>query len=109
MTVRSYQYEKDMERAYTYYMRVRDSIPGYMARNLKEMPNNKGYIWRDTAYYGHLAAEKKKPTVLFDRDSRTKVLTIHEWTPTEYKMFEKNGDARKQLVNKQKRKIMKIT
>jgi hypothetical protein len=108
MTVRSYNYEKEMDRAYTYYARIRDSIPSYMARNLKEMPNNKGYYWRDIAYFGHLPAEKKKPIVLFDKDSRTKILTIHEWSPTEYKIFEKHGDTRKELVHKEKRKVLKL-
>ena len=107
--VKSYGKEREVEKAYSYYLRSASYLPSYIARNLKEMPNNKGYIWKEIHFYGRLPAEKNKPVVLFDKDSRTKILTIHEWTPTEYKVFEKHGDERKKLVLKEKRKILKLT
>ena len=42
-------------------------LPGYMRRNLKEMPNNKGYIFRGIQYYGEKRAERNKPTIYLRR------------------------------------------
>jgi hypothetical protein len=109
LAVRSYGKEKEVERGYSYYIKASATLPSYMERNLKEMPNNKGYVWKDIHFYGHKPAEKKKPTVMFDKDSRTKILTIYETTPTEYKIFEKKGDERKILVHKERRKQLHRT
>jgi len=40
--------EREMEYAYRHFLRACNSVPNYMIRNLAEMPNNKGYIWKIT-------------------------------------------------------------
>lgn len=89
---------KNMNRSYRHFCRACSSIPDYMLRNLSEMPNNKGYFWKSVACYGDLPAERGKPTVLFDR-RRGGIMVIHEWTPNEYKVYEKKGKDRKVLVS----------
>ena len=89
---------KNMGRSYRHFCRACSSIPDYMLRNLSEMPNNKGYFWKSVACYGDLPAERGKPTVLFDR-KRGGIMVIHEWTPNEYKVYEKKGKDRKVLVS----------
>jgi hypothetical protein len=109
LAVKSYGKEKEIERAYSYFAKSRSYLPSYMERNLKSMPNNKGYVWKEIIFYGHMPAERNKPTVIFDKDSRTKTLTIYEWSPSEYKIFEKVGEERKKLVHREKRKQLKLT
>ena len=94
---------KNMNRSYRHFCRACNSIPDYMRRNLSEMPNNKGYFWKSVACYGNLPAERGKPTVLFDR-RRGGIMVIHEWTPNEYKVYEKKGKDRKVLVSCTKRR-----
>ena len=47
---------KDVKRqsryAYKYFLDVIDSLPKNLEKNLKDMPNNKGYIWRGVYFYG---------------------------------------------------------
>lgn len=94
---RSRNLQKDIDRSYKYYCKVCDNIPDYILKNLKEMPNNKGYIWKDVYLYGELPSEDNKPRVMFEKPNR-EVLYIHEWYNGEYKKFEKVGKNRKQLV-----------
>lgn len=94
---------KNMDRSYRHFSRACGSIPDYMLRNLSDMPNNKGYFWKSVACYGDLPAERGKPTVLFDR-RRGGIMVIHEWTPGEYKVYEKKGKDRKVLVSCAKRR-----
>lgn len=96
------QKEKDMKYSQTYFQRVCDSLPEYMKRNLADMPNNKGYIWRGVYFYGRLD-EDSGPRVLFEK-RKGGLLIIHEYTEKEYKIFEKNGKDRKKIVEKYDRK-----
>lgn len=91
-------FKKNMERSYRHFSRACSSIPDYMLRNLSEMPNNKGYFWKSVACYGDLPREVGRPTVLFDR-KRGGIMVIHEWTPDEYRIYEKKGKERKVLVS----------
>lgn len=108
MSVRSYKNEQDISKAYNYYIKVSNSIPAYMLRNLKEMPNNKGYMWKGVIHFGSKPSETNNPVVVFDKDNKTKVLTIHEWSHSEYKIYEKHGDGRKKLIKREKRRILKL-
>ena len=40
------QSKRDIRYFYKQYEKIIDTIPDYMRKNLSEMPNNKGYIWR---------------------------------------------------------------
>ena len=63
-------------------------LPEYMRRNLREMPNNKGYIFRGIQYYGEKKPERNKPTILFEKNRG--ILNIHEITKNEHKIYQKN-------------------
>ena len=97
------QKERDIKYAYKYFNKVCDTLPEYMQRNLAEMPNNKGYIWRGVHFYGDLP-ECPGPRVMFEK-KRGGILVIHEYTEREYKRYEKAGKERKKLVHKELRRI----
>lgn len=97
------QKERDMRYAYKYFYKVIDSLPSYMQKNLSEMSNNKGYIWRGVCFYGDLP-EQPGPRVMFEK-KRGGILVIHEYTDREYRRYEKQGKNRKQLVHKENRRV----
>lgn len=90
------QAQKDINYAHKYFNKVCSQLPDYMIKNLSEMPNNKGYIWRGVHFYGDLEAEHG-PTILFEKQKN--ILLIHEYYPAEYRRYEKNGNERKVLVH----------
>lgn len=91
--------KRDADRSYRYFLKTCGSIPDYMRKNLADMPNNKGYIWKGIYCYGERLSERGKPTVLFEKQ-RGGVLRINEWSNTEYKIYDKEGKNRKILVSK---------
>lgn len=95
------QKQRDMRYGYKYFNRVCDNLPDYMRKNLSEMPNNKGYIWRGVHFYGDLP-ERPGPRVMFEK-KRGGIFVIHEYTEREYKRYEKVGKERKKLVHKELR------
>ena len=93
---------RDMRYAQSYFEKTFDNLPEYMKRNLADMPNNKGYIWKGIYFYGDLP-EQSGPRVLFEK-RKGGLLIIHEYTDKEYKLFEKNGKERKRLLERYERK-----
>jgi hypothetical protein len=97
--------ERDKKSAYRYYMKCVDTIPDRTLQNLREMPNNKGYIWRDMYLFGELPAEQGQPVVLFQKCGKY-MMVIHEYRKNEYKRFEKVGTQKKKLVHHENRKAI---
>jgi len=94
---------KSADMTYKYFTKVKNSIPDYILAKLKNMPNNKGYIWRGVYCYGEKPFEKGKPTTMFE--TKKGVLVIHETTSTEYKIWIKNGKSRRELKYSVKRNL----
>jgi len=62
---------------YSKFCRAVDTLPDYMLSNLKQMPNNKGYLWRGIIVYGEKKPVKDEPVMLFEK--RHGVLWIHKY------------------------------
>ena len=99
--------KKDMQRSYSYYLKNSDSVPDYIMRNLDEMPNNKGYIWKGIMCFGLLPPEKNRPLTMFERQ-KGGILVIHEWTDFDYKVFHKKDKDKKILKTSEQRKFIPI-
>ena len=95
--------DKDYKRSYNHFVKACNSMPEYMINNLKEMPENKGYFWKNVACFGELPVERGKPLTLFERQ-RGGVLNIHEWTEKDYNLFAKVGKEKKKLISSVPRK-----
>ena len=93
---------RNIRYAYRHFCRSEDSLPDYMKRNLKNMPNNKGYIWKSVCYFGLKPEIENEPTFLFEK--RYGTLYIHEYTHNEYFYFSKERDGPKVLIKHEKRK-----
>jgi rubrerythrin len=100
--------EKYATKDYNYflkqYYKIDDSLPDYIRENLKDMPNNKGYIWRNCWFMGRKKEETNQPIIMFEK-LRGGILRIHEYDTYEHRIFDKVGKERRQLVSKVVRKI----
>lgn len=86
----------EMQRAYE---RLCDmDFPSYLADNLRDMPNNKGYIWRGVWYMGQRPPENNDVCVMFEKQ-RGDVMIIHEFTFTEHVIYKKVGKGPKEYVS----------
>jgi hypothetical protein len=66
------------------------------------MPSNKGYIWSGVWFFGHLPEEKGAPIIMFERKNND--FMIHEYHPTEYRLYKKINDGPKQIIQSTPRK-----
>lgn len=97
---------------YDEYLKIEETIPDYMIKNLEKMPNNKGYIWRGIRLYGKLNVPNSSnaKTVYLDERKHGEMF-IHEITPVVENLYKKNGNGygKHQLVSNTVRKIKKHT
>jgi hypothetical protein len=72
------------------YFRDCQSIPQYIEDKLDNLPEDKGYIWRDIWCFGRLPRERKHALTLFEK--KYDRLYIHEYDRAQriYSLFEKN-------------------
>jgi hypothetical protein len=90
-----------MNREYQYLLKIDQSLPGHIRKNLESMPNNKGYIWRGVHYYGHLPVPShENPDIWFMYEKYKNDLYIHETFYGKYKkVFRKLKNGKKELVS----------
>lgn len=105
---RVYKYTKrDADKTYTYYTRTAEKLPNKMYQRLKTMPSNKGYIWRDIYFYGHMPPTREHFYSLVEplQGNSSK---IHEWSYAAgaYHIYEKVGMNKPVLVSK--RSLIKL-
>jgi len=92
--------ETNMNREYQYLLRMDQTFPEYMRRNLEKMTNNKGYIWKGIHYYGHLPLSSRDDPdrwTMFEKKKHE--LLIHEvWYGRYKRIYRKIGNQEKVLV-----------
>lgn len=96
--------EKDLVREERYFNKINDSIPDYILRSLKEMPNNKGYIWKGIYCFGELPSERNSDIIVMFEKKPRGVLRIHEWSKNMIKIYEKQGKNKRYLISEEYRK-----
>lgn len=89
--------EREIEREYYHFLNAIDSLPEYIIKNLKEMPNNKGYIFKGVTHLGRLPAEPNQPEILFEKQ-RDGSLFITEHFPDRTKVSRKDKDGKKVVI-----------
>jgi len=94
--------EYNMRKEFDRFEKDCKSIPNYILNNLKEMPSNKGYIWKGIWCFGELP-EQGKDIVMFEKLRNSNILRIYEISDTYRTIYEKEGKNQKKLVSKTKR------
>lgn len=97
--------KKNWDREYKYFMKANDSIPDYILQNLKNMPNNKGYIWRGIWCFGELPEEKNRPVIMTENNKG--VSLTHEIYPHEIRIYKKLERNKRELIKTTPRKLIK--
>lgn len=91
--------KNEIDRSEKYFFRLCDSIPDYMLKKLKKMPNNKGYIWKGVYCFGELPPDKENKIVIFERCERD-ILRIHEWYENYNEIWEKHDKSEKIFISR---------
>ena len=78
------------------FNKIIDSIPSFILDNLKNMPSNKGYIWRGVHCYGELPPESKN-IIIFEK-CKNGSMKIYENINDNVYIYEKIGKGPKKLL-----------
>lgn len=84
------------------YYKNCDSLPQWIRDKLKDLPSNKGYIWRDLWFFGEKHVPFTKNCTMFE-NLKGGITIIHEIDAEYHKVYEKVGRNQKTLVEKIKR------
>jgi hypothetical protein len=87
--------QKEYARAYNHFVKADNSMPEYMKKNLKNMPNNRGYIWKSIMYFGHKKKQKGENCVSLYERQKGNINAIIEWDKTSYRILHKINNTKK--------------
>lgn len=99
-----YQQKKEMRYYWKIYNKIVYSLPNYMRQNLKDMPNNKGYIWRGCWFMGDKKPESN--TLIMFEKQKGGILIIHEIDDYNHKTFSKEGNGKRILLSNKKLRVI---
>jgi hypothetical protein len=99
---------REIDKSFQYFVKAKETIPEYMIKKLKNMPNNKGYIWKNIYCYGERPPTPREPVILFETQKEG-LLVIHEITDKEYKIWHKRGSSKKILHSCNPRRKIGLT
>lgn len=88
--------ETTMNNFYKKLVEIDNSLPEYIFRNLKNMPNNRGYIWRNVWYFGEKDPESN---IVYLTEPKKGFVYLHEIYPEKYLIFSKKGRENPVLVS----------
>ena len=89
--------DKTIDKEKEKFLKNSDSIPDYIKSNLKEMPNNKGYIWKGITFFGLLPRQNDN-IILFEK-CKGNILKIYEIDNYDCRIYEKEGKKQKVLIS----------
>jgi len=90
--------QKEYARAYNHFQKADNTMPDYMKRNLKSMPNNKGYVWKSIMYFGHKKKEKGRRCISLSERQKGNINAIIEWDKTSYRILHKIKNTKKLIT-----------
>lgn len=90
--------KRDIEREYGRFLDISENLPEYLIRNLKTMPNNKGYRFRGITFYGELPPENG-PSVVFEKKPDGMMITEY-YSNQHITYFKPRDGGQKELVKK---------
>jgi hypothetical protein len=93
--------EREIAREFNHFLNAIDSLPDYIIKNLKDMPNNKGYIFKGVTHLGRLPAEPGQPEILFEKQ-RDGTLIINEYFKDRTRISRKDKDGKKVVIRDEK-------
>lgn len=84
------------------YYKNCDSLPQWIRDKLKDMPSNKGYIWRDLWFFGEKQVPFSKICTMFE-SLKGGITIIHEIDGDYHNVYEKVGRNQRTLTSSTRR------
>lgn len=91
--------QREYTRAYNHFVKADNTMPDYMKRNLKSMPNNKGYVWKSIMYFGRKKKEKGSRCISLHERQKGNINAIIEWDKTSYRILHKIKNTQKLITS----------
>ena len=95
---REYNTKRNLDREYNKFLDISETLPDYIGKNLKTMPNNKAYKFRGITFYGELPPENG-PIVVFERKPDGMFITEY-YADQEVTYFKPRDGSRKEFIRK---------
>ena len=85
-----------------HFNKAEDTLPDWMKRDLDNMPNNEGYIWKSVQFYGRKPRNRSQWSQV--TEARKGIKTITRWSKDRMQVIEKQGRNPEVIISDEPRK-----
>jgi hypothetical protein len=99
-------YEKNFQRDFDYaerqYFKDVATIPGNLLDKLKNMPNNKGYVWRNIWCFGEKPVSYINEYTLYEKQNQKYLVHVYDLRSRTYSLYDKDNSGKQHLMTRKK-------
>jgi hypothetical protein len=85
-----------------HFNKAEDTLPDWMKRDLDNMPNNEGFVWKNVQFYGRKPRNKSQWSQVTEARKGMKIIT--RWCKDRIQIVEKQGRNPEVIVSDEPRK-----
>jgi hypothetical protein len=97
-------YEKNFEREFDYaerhFYKDMATIPDNLLDKLKNMPNNKGYVWRNIWFFGEKPVSHIHEYTLYEKQNQKYLVHVYDLRSRTYSLYNKDNTGKQHLMNR---------
>ena len=93
-------YERDFNYAEKQYHRDSASLPDHLYDKIQNMPNNMGYVWKDSWFFGARAPEQTHEYTLFEKRHSQFLVHVYNRNTLQYTLYEKDPSGRRRFISR---------
>lgn len=96
--------KRNLGKEYQKFLKNVNRCPDFINKKLKNMPNNKGYVWNNIYYFGQQKQKHKSDTVTIIQKERNNKMYIQEWRSDRIDVYLCISKGKKELISTRSRK-----
>ena len=100
--------KRNLGKEYQKFLKNVNRCPDFIKKKLKNMPNNKGYVWNGIYYFGEQKQKYKNDTIIIIQKERNNKMYIQEWRSDRVDVYLCISKGKKELISTKTRKKIKI-
>lgn len=100
--------KRNLGKEYQKFLKNVNRCPDFIKKKLKNMPNNKGYVWNNIYYFGQQKQKHKSDTVTIIQKERNNKMYIQEWRSDRIDVYLCISKGKKELMSTRPRKEIKL-
>lgn len=93
-------FERDFDQAERHFYKDVSTFPDGLKEKLKNMPNNKGYVWRNIWFFGEKPMANIHEYTLYEKQNHKYLVHVYDLRSRTYSLYDKDNTGKQHLMKR---------